>query len=130
MVRHPEHGEVPLPLGEGGRRPGEGELAASLRALIRRFAAPSPRGRRAALGVTAILAAAVAALTIGAQSSPDLPPLMRQTQAEADAKSPGCISCHKGIEPMHASAAVKLACTDCHGGNGTATTKEAAHVKP
>ena len=31
---------------------------------------------------------------------------------------------------MHASAAVKLACTDCHGGDGNARTKDAAHVKP
>src|SRR5258706_12014795 len=65
-----------------------------------------------------------------AKSPPAPPPLMRQTQAEADAKSAGCLSCHNGIEPMHASAAVKLACTDCHGGDGTARTREAAHVKP
>ena len=44
-------------------------------------------------------------------------PLLRQTQAEADAKSRGCVSCHQGIEPMHASAAVRLGCTDCHGGD-------------
>lgn len=42
----------------------------------------------------------------------------------------GCLSCHDGIEPMHASAAVKLSCTDCHGGNGTALTKDQAHVQP
>ncbi|MFL6247522.1 MAG: hypothetical protein ACJ74H_15960, partial [Thermoanaerobaculia bacterium] len=53
-----------------------------------------------------------------------------QTQSQADAKSAGCLSCHAGIEPMHASAAVKLACTDCHGGNGAALTKQQAHVAP
>ncbi|HYU25059.1 MAG TPA: hypothetical protein VEO74_07650, partial [Thermoanaerobaculia bacterium] len=42
----------------------------------------------------------------------------------------GCISCHKGIEPMHISAAVKLSCTDCHGGNGTTKDKKQAHVAP
>lgn len=42
----------------------------------------------------------------------------------------GCLSCHRGIEPMHASAAVQLSCTDCHGGNGTARVKEQAHVPP
>src|SRR5258706_12559051 len=31
---------------------------------------------------------------------------------------------------MHACAAVKLARTDWHGGDGTARTREAAHVKP
>jgi hypothetical protein len=31
---------------------------------------------------------------------------------------------------MHASAAVKLTCVDCHGGDASAATKEAAHVQP
>jgi len=78
----------------------------------------------------AMVVVTLAVIRIRAQSSPNLPPLMRQTQSEADAKSAGCLSCHQGIEPMHASAAVKLACTDCHGGDGNARTKEAAHVKP
>jgi LVIVD repeat len=54
--------------------------------------------------------------------------LLTQTQAEADAKSTGCITCHQNIEPMHVSPAVKLGCTDCHGGNAAATTKNEAHV--
>src|SRR4029077_8416258 len=45
------------------------------------------------------------------------PKLLRQTQAEADAKSAGCLSCHNGIEPMHVSGQVNLGCVDCHGGN-------------
>jgi hypothetical protein len=69
-------------------------------------------------------------------------PLLRQTQAEADAKSRGCVGCHQGIEPMHASAAVKLGCIDCHGGDanvipppgtdmaGYQTAKSRAHVLP
>jgi len=57
-------------------------------------------------------------------------PLLRQTQAQADAKSTGCLSCHKGIEPMHASAAVKLGCVDCHGGDPNATDVARAHVTP
>jgi hypothetical protein len=61
--------------------------------------------------------------------------LMRQTQAEADARSRGCVSCHEGIEPMHASAAVRLGCTDCHGGDATVMgpgedAKKRAHVQP
>ena len=62
--------------------------------------------------------------------SPKPAPLTRQTQQEADAKSTGCVTCHKGIEPMHASAAVRLGCTDCHGGDSSATAKAAAHVRP
>ncbi|HEX7151352.1 MAG TPA: hypothetical protein VF618_07670 [Thermoanaerobaculia bacterium] len=31
---------------------------------------------------------------------------------------------------MHASPNVQLSCTDCHGGNAAATTKEQAHVQP
>ena len=46
--------------------------------------------------------------------------------------SDGCESCHQGIESMHADgdAEVGVTCVDCHGGNGTATTKEQAHVRP
>ncbi|WP_235973863.1 hypothetical protein [Parasphingopyxis marina] len=42
-----------------------------------------------------------------------------QTQEEADAKSAGCMSCHTNTDElsMHATPAVILGCTDCHGGN-------------
>ena len=45
--------------------------------------------------------------------------LLMQTQDEADRKSAGCRSCHTKTdrETMHASPAVRLGCTDCHGGN-------------
>src|SRR5205809_8014216 len=39
-----------------------------------------------------------------------------QTQEEAAGKSRGCLECHAGSEPMHASPNVVLGCTDCHGG--------------
>src|SRR5436309_7302151 len=68
-----------------------------------------------ALGIASILASAR-----DAQNAP----------GEIDAKSDGCLTCHRGIEPMHPTAAVRLGCTDCHGGNGQAATKEAAHVRP
>lgn len=45
-------------------------------------------------------------------------------------KSRGCLTCHQGIEPMHASAAVRLGCTDCHGGNANSIIKDQAHVLP
>ena len=64
--------------------------------------------------------AAVAAVAPAEETGeiPDsAPKLLRQTQAEADAKSTGCLSCHNGIEPMHVSGQVNLGCADCHGGN-------------
>lgn len=62
-----------------------------------------------------------------------LPPrnLIDQTQAEADAKSVGCLQCHSGIEPMHESKYVVLGCIDCHGGDPRrGLTLEQAHVQP
>ena len=72
-------------------------------------------------------------------------PLM-QTAAEAEAKSAGCKDCHeKSDQPtMHASPAVVLGCTDCHGGDagvrwsggavettaGYAVARDRAHVLP
>ena len=42
-----------------------------------------------------------------------------QTWDQANAKSTGCVSCHTETDrhTMHASPAVVLGCTDCHGGN-------------
>ncbi|MEI6418399.1 MAG: hypothetical protein WCO82_04965, partial [Sphingomonadales bacterium] len=42
-----------------------------------------------------------------------------QAQADADAKSAGCITCHTKSDEatMHAPKSVVLGCTDCHGGN-------------
>ncbi|MCZ7648707.1 MAG: hypothetical protein M5U26_26195 [Planctomycetota bacterium] len=55
-----------------------------------------------------------------------------QSDEDVKQKSEGCMTCHQGIENpnMHASEAIKLGCVDCHGGNGTATSKEEAHVQP
>jgi len=43
----------------------------------------------------------------------------RQSQANADAKSVGCLTCHEQTDSnsMHLSIAVNLGCTDCHGGD-------------
>ncbi len=52
----------------------------------------------------------------------DTPPApMSQTATMVAQKSEGCYSCHtRTDEPsMHESSAVKLGCTDCHGGNST-----------
>lgn len=56
--------------------------------------------------------------------------LMAQTVEEAAAKSSGCLVCHQNARDPHYKETVKLGCTDCHGGDATALTKECAHVAP
>jgi hypothetical protein len=76
--------------------------------------------------------------------APDAP--RSQTAEQVQAKSSGCYSCHvQTDEPsMHATPAVMLGCTDCHGGNAAVrgnpnlgfnhpdyvAAREAAHVLP
>ncbi len=91
----------------------------------------------------AVVVALVVVWSAGAGAETEAASLVRQTHAEAEAKSTGCVSCHNGIEPMHRSEQVKLGCIDCHGGNvnpaasGSALgspayeeAKNAAHVPP
>jgi hypothetical protein len=77
---------------------------------------------------------------------PDYPPApAMQSQADADAKSAGCISCHSDsdAQTMHVSDAVVLGCVDCHGGAPTVfapggepdnaayiSAQDTAHVQP
>jgi hypothetical protein len=83
--------------------------------------------KRLGLGALATL---VVGLPLSLQAAEEEAPVKRayvhapasprtQTQAEADAKSSGCLTCHvKTDQPtMHATPAVVLGCTDCHGGN-------------
>jgi nitrate reductase cytochrome c-type subunit len=44
-----------------------------------------------------------------------------QTDESVQAKSAGCLTCHTQTDAstMHLNPAVKLGCTDCHGGNST-----------
>ena len=69
-----------------------------------------------------------------------------QSILDVDAKSSGCISCHTNSDAlsMHATPAVRLGCTDCHGGDATVrgdaklgyevasnvAARERAHVLP
>lgn len=56
-----------------------------------------------------------------------------QTLAEANAKSVGCMECHRTTDAksMHTSKYVVLGCTDCHGGDARrGLTLQQAHVKP
>ena len=63
----------------------------------------------ASLVVLAGLATAARAEEATGTAVPDTaPPLLRQTQVEADAKSAGCRSCHGGIEPMQFQDTVEV----------------------
>jgi hypothetical protein len=71
---------------------------------------------------------------------------IRQSQDDVDAKSAGCQSCHTATDSasMHTSPAVRIGCTDCHGGDATVSVaagaspqsseyqgaKQRAHPKP
>ncbi|MBI3839838.1 MAG: hypothetical protein HY288_18095 [Planctomycetia bacterium] len=56
--------------------------------------------------------------------------LSGQTREQAAAKSQGCVECHQNVRDMHDKPTVRLGCTDCHGGDPTATSKHEAHVPP
>jgi len=53
-----------------------------------------------------------------------------QTKAQASAKSVGCVACHEGVGDPHVTQSNFIGCTDCHGGDAGAKTKEAAHPSP
>ncbi len=54
-------------------------------------------------------------------------PPRRQPRADAERKSAGCVSCHTASDQktMHASPAVVLGCTDCHGGDAAVSIEGA-----
>src|SRR5229473_1274982 len=81
-----------------------------------------------------------------AGASQESAPFRGQSQEDADRKSSGCVSCHTSTdEPtMHPTRTVAIGCTDCHGGNASASipsgaalnspdynsAKEKDHVQP
>ncbi len=98
----------------------------------------------AAFGLAGLAFAFAMAQDAGVPSSTSRIALLRQPRTVADAGSRGCLSCHVGIEPMHASPAVQLSCVDCHRGDAAAgappgagpasaeylAAKDRAHVRP
>ena len=90
------------------------------------------------------LAGSLGAIFENVSSAQDAPSLSRQSQADADRKSAGCMTCHTAVDSqsMHRSTTVKLGCFDCHGGDynvrargalGSAEYEQAkrrAHVVP
>ena len=57
--------------------------------------------------------------------------LLGQSQADVDRKNTGCVSCHVSTdEPsMHPTRTIRLACTDCHGGDTTVVAQVGANPK-
>src|SRR5580704_3378454 len=103
------------------------------------------RGAVCSLGIVSALSVwLIAGTNTHSQTQQDS--LIRQTQAEVDRKNAGCVSCHVSTdEPtMHPAQTVRLACTDCHGGDSSASvpagsaqdsavygeTKKKAHIQP
>jgi hypothetical protein len=75
---------------------------------------------RGLLGAATVLLLAISWLLPGPRAAAE--------EAELRKPDPGCMGCHSGIEVMHPWQ--PLSCTECHGGDGTATEKEKAHVAP
>jgi hypothetical protein len=82
--------------------------------------------------LVAIVIAQFAALALASEGEEDAverkyvtapPAPERQTAEEAAMKSGGCLSCHTTTDQlsMHNNPAVKLGCTDCHGGDAKVT---------
>jgi hypothetical protein len=88
------------------------------------------------LGMCLVLAAETRSKNLRQEQQGQQPRAMQaspegQSQAEVDRKNAGCVSCHTGTdEPsMHPTRTVRLACTDCHGGDSTATLPPGANSK-
>jgi len=108
----------------------------------------SPRnviGGAAAVCTVVVLGTWPVAGTEAQEQDDTVNPWTRQSQEDVDRKNVGCVSCHEPDTPtMHVSTAVRIACVDCHGGNGQARrpagadpgtrgfedAKRAAHVQP
>src|SRR5262245_24971429 len=103
--------------------------------------------RRRARSLDGLGGGLLAALTIGLASIAYTQGSTRPSykdQAEADLKSAGCLSCHKGTDSnsMHVAAEAVVSCVDCHGGQGLVMAsgspgsspyeeaKRKAHVQP
>jgi len=86
------------------------------------------RRTRVLLVLLAVLAAAVWVQGTFTRAQEETPEQPAPAPGKAfGAPSDGCLSCHKGIEAMHDT--VEITCVGCHGGDGSAVTKEEAHVR-
>lgn len=73
----------------------------------------------AVAGAALTFALAATRSDVHAQGLNNTVTLIHQTQADADRKSAGCVSCHVGVDQptMHTTGTVRLGCVDCHTGN-------------
>jgi hypothetical protein len=55
--------------------------------------------------------------------------MMHQSPEQAAEKSLSCIQCHTDVGHMHPINSIQMGCTDCHGGDATATDKKKSHVQ-
>src|ERR1700678_3957669 len=105
------------------------EFAANLASRIRRS------GRVWSFLITAAIAIVVLLLFEGrmraSQTSAQHGNLLGQSQADVDRKNTGCVSCHVSTDQpsMHPTRTVRLACTDCHGGDITVVAQVGANPK-
>ena len=105
------------------------EFAANLASRIRRS------GRVWSFLITAAIAIVVLLLFEGrmraSQTAAQHCNLLGQSQADVDRKNTGCVSCHVSTdEPsMHPTRTIRLACTDCHGGDTTVVAQVGANPK-
>ncbi|MBZ5720198.1 MAG: hypothetical protein LAO03_07430 [Acidobacteriia bacterium] len=67
----------------------------------------------------AVVVSTLGTTTARSETSQAADVLLLQSQAEADRKSAGCVTCHTSTDSasMHTTGTVRLGCTDCHGGN-------------
>ncbi|MEO0478738.1 MAG: hypothetical protein AAF196_04600 [Planctomycetota bacterium] len=71
----------------------------------------------------------VALGSVSVDSSDDGSALAGSAASSTNGLAPSsCVECHAGIEDIHPG--FRLSCTDCHGGDAQAKTKEGAHVMP
>ena len=105
------------------------EFAANLASRIRRS------GRVWSFLIIAAIAIVVLLLFEGrmraSQTAAQHGNLLGQSQADVDRKNTGCVSCHVSTdEPsMHPTRTIRLACTDCHGGDTTVVAQVGANPK-
>lgn len=54
------------------------------------------------------------------------------TRPSLGRQSDSCMLCHAGIESMHTDGdgEIGITCVDCHGGDGSASDKQRAHIQP
>src|SRR5688572_23593737 len=104
-----------------------------MRALVRLLAIPALFAAALVAGNALRAAEGEAAVTRDYSRVTAPPAPAGQTIAEVSAKSDGCYSCHVRTDAptMHETPAVRLGCTDCHGGDATVVgNSELPHDHP